>query len=56
VDGAVRWLQETVDTGLRVYPAFVRDHCFDRIRRTVRFTHFMADFKPTWEEYQRRLQ
>ncbi len=54
-DGAVRWLQETVDTGLRVYPAFVRDHCFDRIRQTVRFTQFMADFKPTWEEYRQRL-
>ena len=55
-DAAVRWLQETVDTGLRVYPAFVRDPCFDRIRQTVPFTRFMADVKPTWEEYQRRLR
>jgi TolB-like protein len=55
-DGAARWLQETVDTGLRVYPAFVRDPCFDRIRQTVPFTRFLADFKPVWEEYERRLR
>ncbi len=54
--GAARWLQETVDTGLRVYPAFVRDRCFDRIRQTAPFTRFMTDFKPTWEDYQRRLR
>jgi TolB-like protein len=53
---AVRWLQETVDTGLRVYPAFVRDRCFDRIRQTAQFTRFMADFKPIWDEYERRLR
>jgi len=53
---AVRWLQETVDTGLRVYPAFERDRCFDRIRQAAPFTRFMADFKPIWEEYQRRLR
>jgi len=55
-DGAVRWLQETVDTGLRVYPAFVRDRCFDRIRQAAPFTRFMATFKPIWEDYQRRLE
>ena len=55
-DGAVRWLQETVDTGLRVYPAFVRDRCFDPIRQKPPFTRFMAGFKPIWEEDQRRLQ
>jgi eukaryotic-like serine/threonine-protein kinase len=55
-DGAVHWMQETVDTGLRVYPAFVRDRCFDPIRQTAPFTRFMADFKPIWEEYKRRLQ
>ncbi|HMC77930.1 MAG TPA: protein kinase [Vicinamibacterales bacterium] len=55
-DGAVRWLQETVDTGLRIYPAFVRDRCFDPIRQKPPFTRFMAGFKPIWEEYQRRLQ
>jgi eukaryotic-like serine/threonine-protein kinase len=55
-DGAVRWLQETVDTGLRVYPAFVRDGCFDRIRQAAPFTRFMATFKPIWEELQRQLR
>ena len=55
-DGAIRWLQETVNTGLRVYPAFVRDRCFDRIRQTTQFTRFMADFKPIWDEYERRLR
>jgi len=53
---AVRWLQETVDTGLRVYPAFVRDRCFDRIRQSAQFMRFMAEFKPIWEEYERRLR
>ena len=55
-DGAVRWLHETVNTGLRVYPAFVRDRCFDRIRQSAQFTRFLADFKPIWEEYERRLR
>jgi TolB-like protein len=55
-ESAVRWLQETVDTGLRVYPAFERDRCFDRVRQTAPFTRFMANFRPIWEEYQRRLQ
>jgi len=55
-DGAARWLQETVDTGLRVYPAFEHDACFDRIRQAAPFTRFMASFKPIWEEYQRRLR
>lgn len=56
VDGAVRWLQETVNTGLNVYPAFERDRCFDRIRQSAPFTRFMADFKPVWDEYARRLR
>lgn len=55
-DGATRWLQETVDTGLRVYPAFVRDRCFDRIRQTAQFKRFLADFKPIWDDYERRLR
>jgi tetratricopeptide (TPR) repeat protein len=55
-DAAAHWLQETVDTGLRVYPAFARDRCFDRIRSTPSFTRFMATFKPIWEEYRRRLE
>jgi uncharacterized protein YozE (UPF0346 family) len=41
---------------LRVYPAFVRDRCFDRIRQSAQFTRFLADFKPIWEEYERRLR
>jgi serine/threonine-protein kinase len=55
-DDAVRWLQETVNTGLRVYPAFERDRCFDRIRQTPQFARFMADFKPIWDDLQRRLR
>lgn len=55
-DTAVRWLHETVDTGLRTYPAFVRDRCFDRIRQTAAFTRFMAEFKPVWNTYAQQLQ
>jgi len=55
-DDATHWLQETVDTGLRVYPAFVRDRCFDRVRQTAQFKRFLTDFKPIWDEYERRLR
>jgi DNA-binding winged helix-turn-helix (wHTH) protein/TolB-like protein len=53
---AVHWLEETVDTGLPVYPAFARDKCFDPIRRTPQFSTFMGRLKPVWEDYERRMQ
>jgi hypothetical protein len=39
-----------------IYPAFERDACFDSIRRTAPFVRFMAELKPVWEEYQRRMR
>jgi hypothetical protein len=53
---AVRWLQETVDTGMPIYPAFVRDKCFEPIRQTPQFSKFLADLKPVWEDYERRMR
>jgi tetratricopeptide (TPR) repeat protein len=53
---AVHWLEETVDTGMPVYPAFARDKCFDPIRQTPQFSTFMARLKPVWEDYERRMR
>ncbi|HTM04393.1 MAG TPA: winged helix-turn-helix domain-containing protein [Vicinamibacterales bacterium] len=53
---AVHWLDETVDTGLPVYPAFARDKCFDPIRQTPQFSTFMDHLKPVWEDYERRMR
>jgi eukaryotic-like serine/threonine-protein kinase len=53
---AVKWLEDTVVTGMPIYPAFVRDRCFDPIRRDPRFEQFMAKVKPVWEEYDRKMR
>jgi hypothetical protein len=52
----VRWLDETVQSGMPIYPAFARDHCFDPVRRDARFIAFMAKLKPVWEEYERKMR
>ena len=53
---AVHWLEETVETGLPVYPAFMRDACFDPIRHTPEFSTFLAGSKAVWEDYERRMR
>jgi tetratricopeptide (TPR) repeat protein len=55
-ENSVRWLRETAETGLPVYPAFGRDHCFDPIRHAGPFTAFMAELKPVWEAYERQMR
>ena len=54
-DIAVQWLDETVKTGMPIYPAFERDPCFERIRGDQRFVQFMATLKPEWERYERQM-
>ena len=54
-DIAVQWMDETVKTGMPIYPAFERDRCFEKIRGDQRFVQFMAELKPKWEEYARRM-
>jgi len=56
VPNAVKWLDDTVATGMPIYPAFARDRCFDPIRRDARFEQFMAKLKPVWEEYDRKMR
>ena len=53
---AVKSLEDTVVTGMPIYPAFARDRCFDPIRRDPRFEQFMAKVKPVWEEYDRKMR
>lgn len=50
------WMETTVKAGMPIYPAFVRDTCFDGIRRSAPFTRFMTVFKPVWDEYERRMR
>jgi serine/threonine protein kinase len=47
---AVKWLNETANTGFPNYPLFERDHFLDRIRTTPEFIQFMADQKAQWEK------
>ena len=53
---AVRFLDATAKNGMPDYPAFSRDKCFDKVRGTPQFVQFMAQLKPVWEEYQRRMR
>jgi hypothetical protein len=53
---AVKWLDDTVVTGMPIYPAFARDRCFDPIRGDARFEQFMARLKPVWEDYERKMR
>jgi hypothetical protein len=55
-DAAVDWLDAIVKHGMPVYPAFARHTCFDLIRSSASFTRFMANLKPVWEDYARRLR
>jgi serine/threonine-protein kinase len=47
---AVKWLNETANTGFPNYPLFEKDHFLDRIRPTPEFIQFMADQKAQWEK------
>jgi hypothetical protein len=47
---AVKWLNETANTGFPNYPLFERDHFLDRIRTTPEFIQFMANQKAQWEK------
>jgi eukaryotic-like serine/threonine-protein kinase len=47
---AVRWLNETANTGFPNYPLFEKDHFLDRIRTTPEFIQFMATQKAQWEK------
>ena len=53
---SVEWMKQTVKAGMPIYPAFARDTCFDPVRRSEPFTRFMAQLKPVWEEYVRKMQ
>ena len=55
-EASVEWVERTVKTGMPIYPAFARDTCFDPIRGSTRFTRFMAELKPVWDDYRRKMQ
>jgi hypothetical protein len=53
---AVRWLRETVDTGMPDYPLFERDPHLDRIRSAPEFAGFMSELKLKWNDYEREFR
>lgn len=55
-EAAVDWMNRTVRAGMPIYPAFIRDTCFDPIRESAAFTRFMTELEPVWTEYTRRMQ
>jgi TolB-like protein/DNA-binding winged helix-turn-helix (wHTH) protein/Tfp pilus assembly protein PilF len=54
-DLAIRWLQETADTGLPCYPLFERDANLNPIRKDPRFSVFLARMKEQWQHYKTTL-
>jgi hypothetical protein len=53
---AVKWLRETVETGMPSYLLFLRDSNFDSIRKDPAFIQFMAELRTRWEGYKRDFQ
>jgi DNA-binding winged helix-turn-helix (wHTH) protein/TolB-like protein len=53
---AVRWLRETVETGMPSYLLFLRDSNFDSIRKDPAFVQFMDELRIRWEGYKRDFQ
>lgn len=49
-DEAVKWLQETADTGMPVYPLFKTDSHLDKIRQHPKFIQFLENSKIIWED------
>ncbi|MDQ6788520.1 MAG: tetratricopeptide repeat-containing serine/threonine-protein kinase [Acidobacteriota bacterium] len=52
-DESVKWLKETVDTGMPVYPLFATDSHLDKIRQNPKFIRFLEDSKVIWEDLKR---
>jgi serine/threonine-protein kinase len=53
---AIKWLKETVDTGMPDYTLFSRDPHLDKIRKAPAFIQFMAELKPRFEKYQQEFR
>jgi serine/threonine protein kinase len=53
---AVKFLQETADTGFPCYPLFQRDKLLDSIRKAPQFEKFLAAQKSRWESVKREFQ
>jgi TolB-like protein/DNA-binding winged helix-turn-helix (wHTH) protein/tetratricopeptide (TPR) repeat protein len=52
---AIRWLQQTVDTGFSCYPFFNRDSSLDPLRKDPRFAAFMEQQRKQWEHCKATL-
>jgi hypothetical protein len=52
-DLALKWLRETVETGMPSYLLFLRDTNFDPIRKDPSFIRFMDVLRIRWAGYKR---
>jgi serine/threonine protein kinase len=50
---AVKWLHETLDTGMPIYPLFKTDSHLDKIREYPKFIEFLEKSKTVWEDLKR---
>jgi len=50
VEDAVKWLHETADTGMPIYPLFSTDTHLDKIRQDPQFIGFLEKSKVVWDE------
>jgi DNA-binding winged helix-turn-helix (wHTH) protein/TolB-like protein len=53
---ALKWLRETVETGMPSYLLFLRDPNFNPIRKDPSFIRFMDELRMRWEGYKRDFQ
>jgi hypothetical protein len=50
---ALKWLRETVETGMPSYLLFLRDSNVSAIRKDPAFIRFMDELRIRWEGYKR---
>jgi hypothetical protein len=53
---AIKWLKETVETGMPSYLLFSRDSNFDSIRSDPAFIQFIDELRTRWVGYKREFR
>jgi tetratricopeptide (TPR) repeat protein len=53
---AVKWLNETANTGFPNYPLFARDPFLNRIRNSPEFIQFISEQKAQWERLRSEFE
>jgi eukaryotic-like serine/threonine-protein kinase len=52
---AVKWLREAAESGYQLYPRYLRDTYFNRIRQSPEFIQFLAEMKTLNDKYRQEF-